>query len=169
MFLNCNKMKLSNYIQVWVLTLVLMMCVCAPLLGQSALSHEFILEAHKSVKNIERFQATRSAIFKTYLTFHPVSISNDTMSMYLSSVFTDNDGKTIIESGRIVRIPARLLPDEPLQLLVLPLVMYLNNMEAYRTNINFRNRFSEKELNIWKVSGYKVQDPYKIRTAMQYR
>jgi hypothetical protein len=91
------------------------------------------------------------------------------MSMYLSSVFTDNDGKTIIESGRIVRIPARLLPDEPLQLLVLPLVMYLNNMEAYRTNINFRNRFSEKELNIWKVSGYKVQDPYKIRTAMQYR
>jgi hypothetical protein len=169
MFLNCNKMKLLNYIQVWIVTFFLVMCTCAPLSGQPELSQEFIFKAYKSVKNIERFLSVQDTIFKTYLTFHPVSISNDTVSMYLSSVFTGNDGKTIIEPGRIVDVPTILLPDDPLQLIVLPFVMYLNDLESFRTDISFRDRFSEAELSAWKDCGYKVQEPVKSYGGLQYR
>jgi len=169
MFLNVNQMVLPNYKQLWFIVLFLGMCTYTPLSGQSEISQEFIFKAYKSISLIERFKTTRSDIVETYLTFHPVSISNDSVGMFLCSTFTGDDGKKIVESGRIIYVPITLLPDEPLQSLVQPLVIYLNDMEAFRTNVNFRNRFSERELNSWKACGYNVQNPAKIGRTIQYR
>lgn len=162
-------MKPMKFFVTWLLVLFLLTYSQQAVFGQVPENHEFFLNAHKSLSPVKRFQGDRVAVFKTYLTFHPISVSNDTVNLFVSSIFTNAEGKQTVESGRVIRIPQQLLPDEPLQLIVLPLVMYLNSSKAFRADFDFAEKFSRKELAIWEACGYTVADPMKISTSMQYR
>ncbi|SEQ70816.1 hypothetical protein [Neolewinella agarilytica] len=135
---------------------------CFPLLGQPKLDQNFLLNAFNSLSPVERFHSTRTDDFITYFTFHPVSRSNGAVRFYLSSTFTDENGKTIVESGRIIEMSEVLLPDEPLQLIVQPVVIYLNCYEFSRNDMKPSTKFLKEELNTWRACGYSVQQPTKI-------
>jgi len=137
--------------------------------GQSPISYRFILEAHKSLDHHQRYQTTQDTVYKTVLTFHPISISTKTTSLYLSSLFTNDDGEITIETGRVVQIPTSLLPKQPLQLLAVPLVVYMNEAAPYKTDEEFYKIFTEQELNNWAESGYEVEKPMRFAKSIQYR
>ncbi len=162
-------MVYSKYKKLRLTILFLGICSLSILSGQSTINYEFIFKVFKSINHHDRYQSTQDTIFETYLTFHPVSISNDTVELYLSSIFIDDNGEKAIESGRIVRVPKKILPGETLQFLLLPLVVYLNNTRARQKDYDFYRRFSEKELAAWKACGYQVCEPMKIGINLQYR
>lgn len=155
----------SNYKYTWIIIFFLGICSYNSLYGQSVDNQKFVLYAFKSVKHLDRYQTKRNNTLKAYLTFHPLSISNDTVSMYSSNIVIGTDGEFIVESGRIVHIPSALLPKAPLQLIVQPIMVYSNNVRIFQTD----KRFTEEEANIWTACGYQVQEPIQIRTSLQYR
>jgi hypothetical protein len=160
--------KFKN-ITIWILVLFLGCCFQAPASGQDRADEEFFLMSYKSLSPIERFGVSRIDIFKTFLTFHPLSVSGDTVNLYVSSVFTDEEGNQEVELGRIISLPTSVLPGENLQLLVLPLVVYLNNDKALQNDFKFYDRFTRDELKAWKDCGYTVAKPTQIATSVQYR
>jgi len=162
---------MSKLIQNRLQATVLLVWICAysPLTGQITPYQEFVFEAFKSVMYIDSYRTTHDTIIESYLTFHPVSISNDTVSMYLSSITIKSNGKKVIERGRIRHIPKSILPTTPLQLLVQPIVVYFNGM---RTSIemgkDLDDRFTDKDLDIWAACGYQVQVPTSFGLSTHY-
>lgn len=162
-------MKSLKYSQIYLVIFFVLICANAPLMGQFGLNPSFVREAFRSVKNIERYQVEKADVFKTYLTFHPVSISNDTVSLYVvSTIFSKEEGR-IIELGEIVEISPRFLPDEPLQLIVLPLDVWLNVSRRNKYFVGSNMEPSDEEISIWKSCGYEVKEGAEIRLSSQYR
>lgn len=152
-----------------VLKFIVVVGFCLPLCGQSDLSTEFTPKAFKSIMYHDRYRTTQDTVLLAYLTFHPVSFSNDTLSMYLSEIFFDENGKMTITPGRVIPFLRRLIPKEPLQLLLVPLVVYMNDLEGFREDNNFHERFNENELKTLGTCGYQVHRPVKIFSSLQYR
>ena len=149
----------------------MLVCLCVPLFGQIEFGDKgrFYAEIHKSLGVLERFNGPQLALFKTYLTFHPVEVVNDTVSVYTTSTFVDEDGKRIVETGRMARIPLAYLPDEPLQLIVQPVVIQLNAPRNFKLTTGFDSNFLEEEINAWKSCGYKVmEESMEFRMSRQY-
>lgn len=157
-------MLFSKYRQAWLIAFSLGICPYFSLYSQSAISPEFLIETYKSVKNLEPYQSAHYSIFKTFLTFHPVSVANDTVSMYVfSNLLLEDSGKLNLGQGRLVRIPTRILPSDPLQLLVLPMVISVNYSNLAQREVEF----TQTELDTWKACGYLVQPTEYIGTTRQ--
>lgn len=156
-------MTVINYRRVWLSVYMMLICAGVPLSGQSELNPIFISEVSRSLIAIERFQSNKHYRFNAYLTFHPVSQDDEAVSMYVSITFHNNEGKRVVDSGNFFQVSSNLLPEEPLQLIVQPVVIYLNFSKIDRMNSKPDNKFPEREISDWESCGYKVKKPTEIR------
>lgn len=155
-------MTFSNYLNTRLLVLIIGISQGGLLLGQSLDDWKFINEAHRSIKNQPPFNTTKDTVLFAYLTFHPVSVSNDTVSMFASATFRHREEKAVVKTGQIFKVPPGLLPAEPLQLLIVPIFFYLNPWHL-KKNYEFREKFPTHELEDYKACGYMVREPAQIR------